>query len=71
MRGFGSKACSFAALRRFEGNELSVKFSTKSLTMKFLLEKVSRVKVGALGKMDLPPGGAPAMACTSQPQFAV
>lgn len=41
--------------RRAEGIALSARLSTKSLTMKSLLEKSSRVKLGPLGKMLLGP----------------
>lgn len=41
--------------RRLEGIALSARLSTKSLTMKSLLEKSSRLKFGPLGKMLLGP----------------
>jgi hypothetical protein len=55
MRGFGSKACCAGPDRRFAGIELSESSSTKSLTMKSLFEKFSKVKLGPLGKIGLPP----------------
>lgn len=55
MRGLGSKACWAGPDRRFAGIALSESSSTKSLTMKSLLEKFSKVKLGPLGKIVLPP----------------
>jgi hypothetical protein len=55
MRGLGSKAAWVFPERRFRGTELSAKLSTKSRTMKSLLEKFSRVKLGPLGKRLLGP----------------
>jgi hypothetical protein len=43
------------------GIVLSERLSTKSFTMKFVSEKVSKLKLGPRGKMDLPVGGAPAI----------
>lgn len=50
IRGFGSKGVCAVSDRRFEGTELSARLSTKSRTMKSLLEKSSRVKLGPRGK---------------------
>ncbi len=56
ISGFGSNACCAAPERLFTGTELSDRLSTKSLTMKLVSEKVSSVKIGALGNIDLPLG---------------
>jgi hypothetical protein len=50
IRGFGSKGVCAVSARRFEDTELSARLSTKSRTIKSLLEKSSRVKLGPLGK---------------------
>lgn len=57
MRGFGSNACCPGPERRFTGTALSARSSTKSLTIKSLFEKFSKVKLGPLGNIDrvLPP----------------
>lgn len=55
MRGFGSKAVGEGPERRLRGTALSARLSTKSRTMKSLLEKLSRVKLGPLGKRVLGP----------------
>jgi hypothetical protein len=61
ISGLGSKACCTEPDRRFTGIALSVRLSIKSLTMKSLFEKVSKVKLGALGNIDLPLPDVPAM----------
>jgi hypothetical protein len=53
ISGFGSKAACPGPERRFMGIALSESSSTKSLTMKSLFEKFSRVKLGPLGNIDL------------------
>jgi len=53
MRGFGSNAACAGPDLRFTGTADSARVSTKSRTMKSLLEKSSRVKLGPLGKRDL------------------
>lgn len=51
ISGFGSNACCKAAPdRRFAGIAVSANESTKSRTVKSLLEKSSSVKLGPLGK---------------------
>ena len=50
IRGFGSKAPGAGPERRLTGTALSARLSTKSRTMKSLLEKSSREKLGPLGK---------------------
>jgi hypothetical protein len=55
IRGFGSKGVCALPDRRFEGTALSARLSTKSRTIKSLLEKSSRVKLGPLGKRVLGP----------------
>ena len=57
MRGFGSKAWVFVVAPdlRFAGIALSDRLSIKSLAMKSRLEKVSREKFEACGKIGLPP----------------
>lgn len=56
MRGFGSKACCPVPGPDllFVGIALSDNASMKSLTIKSLFENVSMLKLGALGKIDLP-----------------
>lgn len=54
MRGLGSNACCAGPERRFTGTALSARSSTKSLTMKSLFEKFSKVKLGPLGNIDRP-----------------
>jgi hypothetical protein len=49
MSGFGSKALVDWPERRLAGTAVSARESTKSRTMKSLLEKSSRVKLGPLG----------------------
>lgn len=62
IKGLGSNACCDGPERRLVGMALSERLSTKSFTMKFLLENVSKLKLGPRGNMDLPPGpGAPAI----------
>jgi hypothetical protein len=63
IRGFGSNACCAGPERRFTGTALSARSSIKSLTMKSLFEKFSNVKLGALGKMDLPLPPPPLLRC--------
>jgi hypothetical protein len=53
MRGFGSKAVCPGPDRRLTGIALSESSSTKSLTIKSLFEKFSKVKLGPLGNIDL------------------
>lgn len=54
MRGFASKACCCPGPdRRFTGIALSESSSIKSLTMKSLFEKFSKVKLGPVGNIDL------------------
>jgi hypothetical protein len=50
IKGLGSKAVLAAPDRRLAGTALSARLSTKSRTMKSLLEKLSNVKLGPLGK---------------------
>lgn len=61
ISGLGSKACCAAPDLRFTGIALSVRVSIKSLTIKSLLEKVSSVKLGAFGNIDLPLPDVPAI----------
>lgn len=62
IKGLGSKACCDAgADRRLIGIVLSERLSTKSFAMKLVSEKVSKLKLGPRGNMDLPVGGAPAI----------
>jgi hypothetical protein len=63
MRGFASNACCAGPERRFTGTALSARSSIKSLTMKSLFEKLSNVKLGPLGKMDLPLPPPPLLRC--------
>ena len=49
----GSKAWFAGPDFRFAGTALSARSSMKSLTMKSLFEKFSRVKLGPWGKIDL------------------
>lgn len=55
MSGFASNAGCAGPDRRLVGTALSAKLSTKSRTIKSLLEKFSRVKLGPLGKRLLAP----------------
>lgn len=55
MSGFGSNADWEGPDRRLMGTALSARLSTKSRTIKSLLEKLSRVKLGPLGKRLLGP----------------
>lgn len=55
MSGFASKAGCAGPDRRLIGTALSAKLSTKSRTIKSLLEKFSRVKLGPLGNRLLAP----------------
>jgi hypothetical protein len=61
MRGLGSKLCWAGPDRRFTGTAVSARESIKSRTMKSLLEKSSREKLGPLGKRDLAPDPALSM----------
>jgi hypothetical protein len=54
INGFGSNACWAGPDRRLMGIALSARSSIKSLTMKSLFEKFSKVKLGPFGKIDLP-----------------
>jgi hypothetical protein len=54
MNGFGSNAGCAGPERLLTGMALSDRSSTKSLTIKSLLEKFSIVKLGPLGYSDLP-----------------
>lgn len=53
INGLGSNVDGEFPDRRFSGTALSAKLSTKSRTIKSLLEKSSRVKLGPLGKRPL------------------
>lgn len=55
INGFGSNAACAIPDRRFEGTAVSAKLSTKSRTIKSLLEKSSNVKLGPLGNRVLGP----------------
>ena len=55
INGFGSNADAPGPERRLAGTALSARLSTKSRTMKSLLEKSSRVKLGPLGNSALEP----------------
>jgi hypothetical protein len=55
IKGLGSNACCAGPDLRFAGTALSDSSSIKSLTMKSLFEKFSKVKLGPRGKIDLPP----------------
>jgi hypothetical protein len=61
IKGLGSKACCDGPERRLIGIALSERSSTKSFTMKFVSENVSKLKLGPRGNMDLPVVGAPAI----------
>jgi hypothetical protein len=54
INGFGSNACWAGPDRRLTGIALSARSSIKSLTMKSLFEKFSKVKLGPLGKIERP-----------------
>jgi hypothetical protein len=53
IKGFGSKSAFPGPERRLAGTALSERSSTKSLTIKSLFEKFSKVKLGPLGNIDL------------------
>lgn len=52
INGFGSKAWFAGPERRLAGTAVSARESTKSLTIKSLLEKSSRVKLGPVGNSE-------------------
>jgi len=54
IRGFGSNDCCAGPERRLTGTALSDRSSMKSLTIKSLFEKFSKVKLGPVGNRDLP-----------------
>ena len=53
IRGFGSNACCAGPERLLTGTAFSDSSSIKSLTIKSLFEKLSKVKMGPLGNNDL------------------
>ena len=53
INGFGSNAVCPGPDRRLIGRAVSESSSTKSLTIKSLFEKFSKVKLGPLGNIDL------------------